>query len=66
MRIPTYSSPEAPNILRLEGKILKLNKIIRELKINNNIPWDHEDLVEGRCKVEEFRFQQETEVYVDA
>ena len=44
-----YADSASPVILRLEGSILRLiNKIIA-LKQQYNIPWDEDDLIEGRC-----------------
>ena len=62
MKIPVYANSDTPTIIRLEGEVRKLNNKIRNLKMKHDIPWDDDDLIEGRCTLSEFRAQ---EVYVD-
>ena len=51
-------------MLRLEGEIVRLNNKIVELKRKYNIPWDEDDLVSGRCTVNDIRTQHQQEVYI--
>jgi len=64
-KLATYADPSAPMILRLEGNIFRLNNKIVALKRQYDIPWDEDDLVDGRCTVNDIRFQNLPESHVE-